>query len=83
MQRAEAFVHVMRGLIEQASELVNRASVDSVAAERLNDVIDNMGIIVDDHVRPVRPYADVLIPKAASILKKSKIVKHVFMEVDT
>lgn len=76
MQREEHFVGVMRGLLRQADALVERAAVDSVSAEALNNIIDSMGIVVDDHSRPVRPYADVLIPRSA-------VVEHDFQEVDS
>jgi hypothetical protein len=46
------------------------------------DTAEMLATLADDIMRPIKPYADVLIPKE-TILKKSRIIKHTFMEVDT
>ena len=82
MPREEQFVETAKALIQHLGRLVDRAAQDSVANEQFVDTAEMLATLADDIMRPIKPYADVLSPKS-SILKKSKIVKHTFMEVDT
>jgi hypothetical protein len=82
MPREEQFVETAKTLIQHLGRLVERAAQDSVANEQFVDTAEMLATLADDIMRPIKPYADVLIPKEP-ILKKTRIIKHTFMEVDT
>lgn len=69
------FVTCMRQLLSHAENLLDRAADDKVAAEQLGDIIDNMAIVVDDLIRPVRPQVDQMIPRTAVVPHKFREVK--------
>lgn len=61
--KTSRFVTVVRGLMARATEMVERADADQVAARELCDLLETVANLVDDHANPKpRGYADVLVP---------------------
>lgn len=76
MTRNEQFVAIVRSLLQHADQLLAHAAVDKVANREFVELLDTAGTLADDHMRPTRPYVDVMIPNP-------RMVEHSFQEVDS
>lgn len=73
--KRDRFVKVVSGLLETAHNMVPQSAVDSVVNRELVQLLDTISSLVDDHLRPAKPYVEELV-------HKSVFVEHAFQEVD-
>lgn len=73
--KRDRYVKVVSGLLETAHNMVPQSAVDGVVNRELVQLLDTISSLVDDHLRPAKPYVEELV-------YKSEFVEHAFQEVD-
>jgi hypothetical protein len=73
--KRDRYVKVVSGLLETAHNMVPQSAADSVVNRELVQLLDTISSLVDDHLRPAKPFVDELV-------HKSVFVDHAFQEVD-
>ena len=73
--KRDRYVKVVSGLLETAHNMVPQSAADSVVNRELVQLLDTISSLVDDHLRPAKPYVEELV-------HKSVFVEHAFQEVD-
>jgi hypothetical protein len=73
--KRDRYVKVVSGLLETAHNMVPQSAADSVVNRELVQLLDTISSLVDDHLRPSKPYVE-------EMIHKSEFVEHAFQEVD-